>query len=197
MINLNIRDSSISSIDTIYTIDDKIEMIMNLYKSHDNINHFGKNVKKTEHMVQCALEAQKNNEDEFIILTCLLYDIGHLLDQYNMNGFEIMEYGLLGYYYLKDLNMDARICYLIKKNVDAKRYLVTIDENNYNNLSDSLKERLEYQGGRMNNEELISMEKNDEFLNILKVHKYHNMDKLEDKEIPDIETFIPLLRKYL
>ena len=198
MTDLNIRsDASISSIDTIYTIDEKIEMIMNLYKTHGNTNYFGEKVTKTEHMIQCALEAQKNNEDEFIVLACLLHDIGHFLAQDNMNGLGVIEHGLLGYYYLKDLNMDARICYLIKKHVDAKRYLVTIDENNYNNLSDASKKTLEYQGGKMTKEELISMEIDDEFLNILKVRKYDDMGKSEDKEIPDIETFIPLIRKYL
>ena len=95
------------------------------------------------------------------------------------------------------LDMDERICYLVEKHVDAKRYLVTIDEKNYDNLSDASKKTLEYQGGKMSDYELTAMEKDDDFLNILKVRKHDDKGKNEDQEIPDIETFIPLIRKYL
>ena len=114
-----------------------------------------------------------------------------------MNGLGVIKHDLLAYYYLKELNMDARVCYLIKKHVDAKRYLITIDEKNYHNLSDASKETLKYQGGPMSHQELIDMETDDDFLNILKVRKYDDMAKEKNMEIPKLSSFIPLIKKYL
>ena len=191
------NSNSNSSIDTIYTIDEKINMIIDLYKSEGNTNYFGEKVTKTEHMIQCALSAQNDNEEDYIVLACLLHDIGHFLAKDDMGGLGVRNHGILGYYYLKDLDMDERICYLVEKHVDAKRYLVTIDDKNYDKLSDASKKTLEYQGGKMSDYELTAMEKDDDFLNILKVRKHDDKGKNEDQEIPDIETFIPLIRKYL
>ena len=190
-------NSTIDSIDTIYTIDEKINMLMDLYKSSGDTNYFGEKVTKTEHMIQCALSAQNDNDEDYIVLACLLHDIGHFLRKDDMNGLGVKDHGLLGYYYLNDLGMDQRISYLVKKHVDAKRYLVTIDERNYNNLSEASKKTLEYQGGKMTKKELNDMEKDDEFLNILKVRMHDDKGKNENQEIPKIETFIPLIRKYL
>jgi len=148
-------------------------------------------------MIQCAIEAQNNNEPEFIVLACLLHDIGHLLGNDDMNGLGVKDHDLLAYYYLNELGMNQRVCYLVKKHVDAKRYLVTIDSMNYHNLSYASKKTLEYQGNLMSDNELIEMEQDDEFLNILKVRKYDDMGKEKNKEIPNIETFIPLIKKYL
>lgn len=190
-------NSSIDSIDTIYTIDEKIDIIIDLYKSSGDTNYFGEKVTKTEHMIQCALSAENDNDPDYIVLACLLHDIGHFLAKDDMKGLGVKDHGLLGSYYLNDLGMDKRICYLVKKHVDAKRYLVTIDQNNYDNLSEASKKTLEYQGGKMTQDELIDMEIDDEFLNILKVRKHDDKGKNENQEIPDIETFIPLIRKYL
>ena len=32
-------------------------------------------------MIQCAVIAEKNKEPDYIILACLLHDIGHFLDK--------------------------------------------------------------------------------------------------------------------
>jgi len=189
--------STISSVDSIYDIDEKIIKLIKLYNLNGNTNYFGEKVSKTAHMIQCAIAAQNNNEPEYIVLACLLHDIGHFIANDDMNGLGVKNHGILGYYYLMDLGIDERICYLVEKHVDAKRYLITIDEKNYENLSEASKQTLEYQGGKMTNDELIKMETDDEFLNILKVRKYDDMGKEENKEIPNIETFIPLMKKYL
>ena len=123
-----------SSVDTIYTLDEKIDMILNLYRSSGDTNYFGEKITKTEHMIQCALSAQNDNDPDYIVLACLLHDIGHFLAEDDMKGLGVKDHGLLGYYYLKDLEMDERVCYLVKKHIDAKRYLVTIDNRNYNNF---------------------------------------------------------------
>ena len=67
LVNNNSVDS-ISSIDTIYTLDEKIQIIIKLYETYGNSCYFGEDVSKTDHMIQAAVHAQNNNEEEFIIL---------------------------------------------------------------------------------------------------------------------------------
>ena len=54
-----------------------------------------------------------------------------------------------------------------------KRYLVSIDESYYEKLSDASKKTLEYQGGKMNEEEINNFEKDLDMIEILGV-RYHD-----------------------
>ena len=88
--------------------------IIGLYKEHGDSEYFGECVSKTTHMIQAALSAQKNNEPDYLILACLLHDIGHFLDEDNMNGLGVIDHGTVGANYLRKLGMNEKICCLIK-----------------------------------------------------------------------------------
>tara|TARA_B100000401_G_C52383485_1_gene520710 strand:- start:48 stop:617 length:570 start_codon:yes stop_codon:yes gene_type:complete len=178
-------------------INQNIIDILSLYKKQGNTKYFGEEVTKTEHMIQCAVAAYKNGEPDYIVLACLLHDIGHFLAKDNMDGLGVSNHGIIASEYLMKLGMNSRICYLVEKHIDAKRYLVTIDRRNYDKLSDASKKTLEFQGGRMDEEELIRMEYDDEFLNILKIRNYDDIGKEKYKDLPDIDLYIPLIKKYL
>jgi predicted HD phosphohydrolase len=178
-------------------IDNKISDILSLYIEQGDTNYFGEKVTKTEHMIQCAVIAEKNKEPDYIILACLLHDIGHFLDKDDMNGLGVSNHGIIASNYLKKLGMNSRICFLVEKHIDAKRYLVTIDKKNYDKLSDASKKTLEFQGGKMTDEELYKFENSEEFLNILKIRNYDDNGKQINKDLPNIETFKQLIKKYL
>ena len=57
---------------------------------------------------------------------------------------------------------------------------------------------LEYQGGKMNEGEINSFEKDLDMIEILGV-RYHddNGKKIKIKDLPTIESFIPLIQKYM
>ena len=82
--------------------------------------------------------------------------------------------------------------------VAAKRYLVSIDESYYEKLSDASKKTLEYQGGKMNTIETEAFEKDVDIIEILGV-RYHddNGKKIKIKDLPTIESFMPLIKKYI
>ena len=71
-------------------------------------------------------------------------------------------------------------------------------ESYYENLSDASKKTLEYQGGKMNEAEINEFEKDIDMIYILGV-RYHddNGKKIKVKNLPTIESFIPLIEKYL
>ena len=176
----------------------KIEELIKLYNTVGNENYFGEVVSKKEHMIQAAVSADEHIESEQLILACLLHDIGHLLEKDDMNGLGVMNHGTVGKQYLEKMGMNKKICKLVEKHVAAKRYLVSIDKSYYEKLSEASKKTLEYQGGKMNEEEINSFENDSDMIEILGV-RYHddNGKKIKIKNLPTIESFIPLIEKYM
>ena len=69
-----------------------MENILNLYYNYGESKYFGECVSKTTHMIQTATAAKQKNEPDFVVLACLLHDIGHLLKIDNMNCLGVMEH---------------------------------------------------------------------------------------------------------
>ena len=81
--------------------------------------------------------------------------------------------------------------------VIAKRYLVSKNDNYYNQLSDASKKTLEYQGGKMSIEEITDFENNQDFHEILRIRYYDDNGKKIGIEIPDLSYYYSLINKYL
>ena len=171
--------------------------IIKLYKNLGDTEYLGECVSKTTHMIQAATAAKNNNEPEYLVLACLLHDIGHFLQDDNMNGLGVIEHGKVGAEYLQDLGMDNRVCCLVENHVMAKKYLVSKDIDYYDKLSDASKQTLEYQGGKMSIDEMKEFETHPEFNNILKVRYYDDIGKQMGIDIPRLESFYNLIEKYL
>ena len=172
--------------------------LINLYNTKGQENYFGEVVSKKEHMIQSAVSAEEHMETEEVILACLLHDIGHLLENDDMNGLGVMDHGVVGSKYLEKIGMNKKVCKLVEKHVEAKRYMVSIYESYYEKLSDASKKTLEYQGGKMNEAEINEFEKDIDMIYILGVRYYDDKGKkIEVKNLPTIESFIPLIEKYL
>ena len=174
-----------------------MENIIDLFYKYGNSKYYGEDVSKTTHMIQSAIAAQNNNESEYIILACLLHDIGHFLEEDNMNGLGVIKHGKVGSDYLLNLGMDKTICKLIENHVIAKRYLVSKFDDYYNNLSDASKKTLEFQGGKLNSEEIKLFENDYLFKDSLKVREYDDLGKKINQNIPSINSFKPLINKYI
>lgn len=174
-----------------------MEQIITLYNSMGNSEYFGENVSKTTHMIQSAIAAMNNDEPDFIILSCLLHDIGHLLEKDNMNGLGVSDHGLIGANYLRELGIQENVCSLVENHVNAKKYLVSKHPEYYNKLSLASKKTLEYQGGKMNTTEMELFEKLPEFHNILKVRYYDDIGKQVGMNIPSIDFFTYLIHRFI
>ena len=174
-----------------------MESIIDLYLNFGNSEYLGESVSKTTHMIQAAFSAQQNNEPDFLVLACLLHDIGHFLDEDNMNGLGVIEHGKVGAEFLRKLGMDEKVCILVESHVIAKRYLVSKNVDYYQKLSSPSKKTLEYQGGIMTEEEISIFEKNPDIDNILKVRLYDDIGKKIGADIPNLDSFYNLIIKYL
>jgi|APSaa5957512535_1039671.scaffolds.fasta_scaffold44924_3 predicted HD phosphohydrolase len=177
---------------------DKVKKLIELYKKRGDTEYYGEKMTKTKHMLQCATLALKNEENEEIILACLLHDIGHFLADDDMDGYGVKDHGKLASEYLKNIGVSKNIYKLIEKHTDVKRYLVTKNINNYyNKLSEASKKTFEIQGGRMSKEELKLMDKNIKLADMIKVRIYDDKSKIRNRDPYQMEKFIPFLEKHI
>lgn len=177
---------------------DGVERIIGLFKAHGNNTYFGESVTITEHMIQCAMAATHANECKTVVLACLLHDIGHFLAADDMAGLGVKDHALLAHDYLKTLGMDSTVCHLIKHHVNAKRYMVKKDPQYSLRLSEASTKTLHYQGSEMTDEEMVALEKDPLFEEILRVRFYDDLGKASDvKNIDDIDSFKMLIKSAL
>lgn len=171
--------------------------IIKLYKKYGDSQYFGEKVSKTTHMIQAAVAAKKNNEPDYLVLACLLHDIGHFLDKDNMGGLGVIEHGKIGANYLRKYGIDEKVCNLVENHVMAKKYLVSKYDDYYDKLSNASKKTLEFQGGKMTKNEMILFEKYNDFENILRIRHYDDIGKTIGINIPSIESFEELIKNHI
>lgn len=176
--------------------------IIRLYKMHGGAGYIGEEVTQYEHAFQCYLLAKNyiddnRNDLDFttispyeIKLGAFLHDIGHLLEfedieLKNMDGYGILNHEIEGSKLLKSLGFSDNICKLTENHINAKRYLITKNTDYYNKLSYASKKTFEFQGGKMNINELIKFECDNLFFWYLKLRDWDDKAKSTEKELLD------------
>ena len=170
-----------------------IDQIISSYSNNKSL-YIGEKVTITEHMIQTAMLAEKNNCSSSLICSSLLHDYGHFIlenpdDLVNKNKdgkHEDVGYEFLKKYFVKDVVKP------IKHHVKAKRYLAR-DEKYYQLLSEASKISLELQGGIMNDKESKEFESNEFFESSIKLRKFDEGAKKIGLKIKSINEYKNLL----
>lgn len=102
--------------------------IFDLYRKYGGEDYIGESVSQTEHMIQCAMLAEKENFSDEVILGALFHDIGHLIG-FEEHSPQMGDYGtekheMIGEKFLADLGFPESVTKMVGGHVDAKRYLV-------------------------------------------------------------------------
>ena len=130
-----------------------VNKILENFKTNKEL-YIGEKVTISEHMIQTAMLAEKDNSSKSLVCACLLHDYGHfivkdpdLLVSKSLDGkHEDLGYEFLKKYFVPD------VIEPIKLHVDAKRYLCR-NKSYYEHLSRASKVSLDLQGGAMNDDE--------------------------------------------
>ncbi len=175
--------------------------IMLLFEKYGHEDYDGEPVSQTSHMIQCAMQAMGEGEDIELILGAFLHDIGHLLKHEQqtkaMGNYGVMNHEGIGADYLRAKGFSERICAMVEKHVDAKRYLVTTDATYREKLSEASLQTLEWQGGPMNKDEIILFEHHLFFDDIIKVRLWDEMAKNRNAVTLQLSHFRSLIQRYL
>ena len=162
-----------------------IDQIISSYSNNKSL-YIGEKVTITEHMIQTAMLAEKNNCSSSLICSSLLHDYGHFIlenpDDLVSKGkdgkHEDVGYKFLKKYFVKD------VVEPIKYHVKAKRYLAR-DKKYYQILSKASKISLKLQGGIMDEKEANEFKNNEFFENSIKLRKF---DEGAKKILPKIKS---------
>lgn len=175
--------------------------ISQLYRDYGTYDYIGEKVTQTQHMIQAAMIAEQEGCDDETVIAIFLHDVGHLIGfkegQKQMDGYGTVDHDKLGGAYLRSKGFSEKICRLVENHVNAKRYLVSVDPTYYDELSDASKKTLEYQGGRMSDEEMYEFD-NDEYKELyIKFRRIEEQSKEVDKEIEPIEKYLKMIIKHI
>ncbi len=162
-----------------------VDQIISSYSNNKSL-YIGEQVTITEHMIQTAMLAEKNNCSSSLICSSLLHDYGHfilenpddLVNKEKDGKHEDVGYKFLKKYFVKD------VVEPIKYHVKAKRYLAR-DKKYYQILSKASKISLKLQGGIMDEKEANEFKNNEFFENSIKLRKF---DEGAKKILPKIKS---------
>ena len=162
-----------------------VDQIIFSYLNNKSL-YIGEKITTTEHMIQTAMLAEKNNCSSSLICSSLLHDYGHfilenpddLVNKEKDGKHEDVGYKFLKKYFVKD------VVEPIKYHVKAKRYLAR-DKKYYQILSKASKISLKLQGGIMDEKEANEFKNNEFFENSIKLRKF---DEGAKKILPKIKS---------
>ena len=174
-----------------------VEKIISNFVNNKSL-YIGEKVTMTEHMIQSAMLAEKNNCSSSLICASLLHDYGHfilddpdkLVNQKENGKHEDVAYRYLKKYFKKNVVEPIRI------HVKAKRYLAR-NQKYYRILSQASKVSLHLQGGVMNEEESEKFEKEKFFDDAIKLRKFDEAAKKTDIKMKNINDYKSLLNSNL
>jgi len=174
-----------------------INKIISSYLNNKSL-YIGEKVTMTEHMIQTAMLAEKNNSSSNLICASLLHDYGHfilenpddLVKKEKDGKHEELGYNFLKKYFIND------VVEPIKYHVKAKKYLAR-DKKYYDCLSEASKKSLKFQGGIMTDEEAKEFESVKFFENSIKLRKFDEVAKKEGLKIKSINEYKNLLTSKL
>lgn len=175
--------------------------IIALYEQHGGEEYAGEKVSQTEHMVQAALLAEQQGYDEEVILAAFLHDVGHICvsaeGDNEMDGFGIRDHEEVGGDFLQEKGFSKRLIRLVEAHVEAKRYLTWKSPAYYEQLSDASKRTLEFQGGRMSDDEAQAFEQYPLFDLIIRMRLWDEEAKVEGQPMPLLDKYREMMVRHL
>jgi 2-amino-1-hydroxyethylphosphonate dioxygenase (glycine-forming) len=180
-----------------YTIDE----LFRLYERFGVSDYVGEPVSLIEHMSQTAQLAMQAGYDDEVILAAFFHDIGHMCVLQNpensMGIYGAKSHEKVGADYLRSKGFSERIAKLVENHVQAKRYLTFKHPDYFNNLSEASKKTLEYQGGKMNEDEAIHFEKDILFEISILMRKWDEEAKVMEVPLIDLKRIKLLALNHL
>eukprot|EP00913_Durusdinium_trenchii_P003269 g3024.t1 len=109
----------------------------------------------------------------------------------------VVDHEKLGGQWLQSLGFSQKVCDLVARHVDGKRYLCAVRKDYHKTLSEASKTTLRHQGGPMTAEEANAFEKEELHKIIVAMRHWDEAAKVKGKEVPSLETYRELIEKNL
>lgn len=183
------------------TIQQTVNEVFALFDKYGKEDYIGEPVSQIEHACQSAQLAEKEGFAEDIILAALFHDIGHLCAKEgffeSMDGYGVKRHEQIGADFLRAKGFPEKIAKLVENHVQAKRYLTFKYPAYYEGLSEASKKTLEFQGGKMVEEEANQFESDTLFETSIKMRTWDEQAKEMNVPLPDLEKYKIMATKQL
>ena len=172
-----------------------VDRIIRLFKERGDAAYIGEPVSQTEHALQAAFAAEKENAPAQQIVAALLHDIGHIL--HNLPE-DCAEQGVddrheeLGCRFLMK-HFGPAVSEPVRLHVPAKRYLCTVEPDYCRCLTPTSVRSLHLQGGLFSDEEVRDFAQNPHVQAAVAVRRWDDLAKVPGLKTPDFEHY----RSYL
>jgi phosphonate degradation associated HDIG domain protein len=179
------------------TPDTIVNIIGDIFARRGAEAYLGEAVTMSEHMLQSAVFAGRENPGDKLVAAALLHDIGHFTNEF---GDDYIEQGVdnlhdeAGARLLEDFFPPVVVA-CVRLHVAAKRYLCATDPAYLARLSPASVTTLRLQGGPMSKEEAQSFEKDPHFRQAIRVRLWDEAGKVPGMPTPAFADFAPLLQR--
>lgn len=178
-----------------------VEEVFAMYDKFGADDYIGEPISQLEHMAQSAQLAEEEGFEDDVIIAAFLHDIGHFCSSRDtsedMGGYGTMRHEKVGADWLRERGFSEKVAQLIENHVQAKRYLTFKNPHYYNKLSEASKKTLEYQGGRMSEEEATAFRNDPLFATSIRMRYWDEEAKVENVPIPDLTAYKQKCIKHL
>jgi len=179
------------------TRDTIVAFLGGIFDRRGDEEYLGEPVTMAEHMLQGATIAEQNGQDEIIIVSALLHDIGHFTSEFGTFSMEDTEdrfHEEAGAKVLEEF-FPSVVTDCVRYHVAAKRYLCTAKPEYFKRLSEASVHSLNLQGGPMDADEVAEFEKNPNLKEIIAVRYLDEAGKRADMDTPDFWHFAPMVQR--
>lgn len=179
------------------TKDNIVAFLGDIFDRRGGEEYLGEPVTMAEHMLQGATIAEQNDQDEIIIVSALLHDIGHFTSEFGtftMDDTEDRYHEEAGARVLEEF-FPTVVTDCVRYHVAAKRYLCATKPEYFNRLSEASIHSLNLQGGPMSADEVAEFEANPNLKEIIAVRYLDEAGKRADMETPDYWHFAPMVQR--
>jgi predicted HD phosphohydrolase len=176
-----------------------VDALFALFAAYGDSDYVGEAVSQRAHGLQAAALARASGAADAVIAAALLHDIGHMLglaepDTYaRMGDCGTVAHEGLGGAWLERAGFPAATADLVRRHVDAKRYLCFKDPQYAARLSPASRTTLGFQGGPMGAEEAAAFESDATKDTILAMRSWDEAAKDPTLTVPPLESYRGML----
>ena len=168
-----------------------VDEILTLFVRRGESSYHGENVSQTEHALQAAELAARDQASDQLVVAALLHDVGHLLEGQDE---DLASRGVDGCHEEAACRWLAahfgpEVTEPIRLHVDAKRYLCSVEPAYLSGLSPSSRLSLSVQGGVMGAEERARFESNPAHSDAVRLRRWDDMAKVPGLDVPGLEHY--------
>jgi len=176
-----------------------IDEIFEWFKTRGSEAYLGEPVSLTEHMLQTALAAERDEAPPTLVAAALLHDLGHLVHELPEDSAERgvdTRHEEVGFDFLARRFIDAAV-EPVRLHVAAKRYLCAVDQAYLAQLSPASLLSLELQGGPYDAAELAAFRANPYHADAVRLRHYDDIAKESGLQTPGLEHYRRFLERAL